>query len=241
MSDKLCLITGGSRGLGLALVKSYVQSGWTVREFSRSGQGETHVGADFARRESSVDALDAVMRDMAKRDWAEVVLILNAGQIGPVGPLSASQPRDWWRSLDVNLSLNVSAAGLFQSHFQSPAGRKTLALISSGAAQHGMEGWGLYCLAKAGLERLVESIAAEQEYQSAPIGAISIDPGLMDTDMQADIRKVGKDRFHEVDRFVEYERMGALKPPAAVAGAVQRIIGHAYDSGQRYGVEAFLE
>lgn len=240
LTHSLCLITGGSRGLGKDLTTRYREAGWTVREFSRSGVGETHVDADFSRRETAIDAMDAEMRELAGSGWDEVVLILNAGQIGPVGPLASSAPRDWWQSLDVNLTLNVSAAGLFQAHFQASKGRKTLALISSGAAVHGIEGWGLYCLAKAGLERLVESMAAEQAYREHPIGAVSIDPGLMDTDMQADIRTVNKDRFHDVGRFIQYRDSGALKPTASVAAAVERILAHDYESGGRYGVETFL-
>lgn len=241
MSNKLCLMTGGSRGLGAALVEHYLEDGWTVREFSRSGQGDTHVDADFSRREAAIDAIDAEFRVQASRDWDEVVLILNAAQVGPVGPLATSQPRDWWQSLDVNLTLNVSAAGLFQQHFQDRAARKTLAVMSSGAAQAGMAGWSLYCLAKSGLERLPEAMAEEQKGLPHPIGALSINPGLMDTDMQAEIRATDPSRFAEVERFVQFHNSGALVPPDKVAAAVARIIGHSFQQAKCYDVSDLLQ
>lgn len=240
MSDKLCLMTGGSRGLGAALVEQYQQQGWTVREFSRSGSGETHVDADFSRRESAIDVIDAEFRAQASQAWDEVVLILNAAQIGPIGPLSSSLPRDWWQSLDVNLTLNISAAGLFQQHFQHSTARKTLAVISSGAARMGMGGWSLYCLAKAGLERLAESIAEEQQNADHPIQTLSISPGLIDTQMQAEIRSSDAKAFADVEEFIAFKEQGALVDPDRVATAVRQLIDSPFRSGELKSVSEIL-
>lgn len=240
MANRLCLITGGSRGLGAALTEYYLEAGWTVREFSRSGESAAHITADFSRRESAIDAMDTEMRALKEGDWQEVLVILNSAQIGPVGPLAVSQPRDWWQSLDVNLTLNLSCAGLMQKHFQGQSARKTLVALSSGAARQGMEGWGLYCLAKSGLERFVEAMALEQAYQSHPIGSISISPGLIDTVMQAQIRASDPELFHQVEQFQRFQQQGALRPAHQVAGAVTRIVASDYQPGQCYSVEAWL-
>jgi len=240
MSNKLCLMTGGSRGLGAELVKHYQQQGWTVREFSRSGSGDAHIDADFSRRESAVDTLDATFREQSQHDWDEVVLILNAAQIGPIGPLSSSAPRDWWQNLDVNLTLNVSAAGLFLQHFQHSPARKTLAVISSGAAQTGIGGWGLYCLAKSGLERLAESIAEEQQNETYPTQTINISPGLIDTEMQAEIRASDASQFADVEEFRAFQQQGALVQPDQVASAVTQIISGSFRSGELKSVSEIL-
>ncbi|WP_108125113.1 SDR family NAD(P)-dependent oxidoreductase [Saccharospirillum mangrovi] len=240
MTKKLCLITGGSRGLGAELVTQYLADGWTVREFSRSGSGETHIAADFSRRENAIDTIDAQFRAFAAQDWTEIVLIINAAQIGPIGPLSASVPRDWWQSLDVNLTLNISAIGLFQQHFQTMAARKVVAVISSGAAQAGMGGWGLYCLAKSGLERLAEAMAEEQQNQPQPIQTLNISPGLIDTDMQAQIRAADTDQFADVEQFRSYKDSGQLVAPARVAGAVRQLIAGPFRSGELKTVREVL-
>ncbi|MFG1498136.1 SDR family NAD(P)-dependent oxidoreductase [Saccharospirillum sp. HFRX-1] len=240
MSNKLCLMTGGSRGLGAELVKQYQQQGWTVREFSRSGSGDTHIDADFSRREAAIDVIDAEFRVQASRDWDEVVVILNAAQIGPIGPLSSSVPRDWWQNLDVNLTLNVSAAGLFLQHFQDAPARKTLAVISSGAAQTGIGGWSLYCLAKSGLERLAESIAEEQQNADHPIQTLRISPGLIDTEMQAEIRGSDASQFADVEEFRAFQQQGALVQPDRVATAVSQIIAGSFRSGELKSVSEIL-
>lgn len=240
MSNKLCLITGGSRGLGAALVKQYQQQSWTVREFSRSGSGEAHIDADFSRREAAIDMIDAEFRAQASHNWDQVVLILNTAQIGPIGPLSSSVPRDWWQSLDVNLTLNLSAAGLFQQHFQSTKADKKLVVISSGAAQSGMGGWSLYCLAKSALERLAESIAEEQQTATHPIQTLSISPGLIDTQMQADIRNSDVHQFAEVEAFREFATSGALVAPERVAAAVISLIAGPFRSGELKSVREVL-
>lgn len=240
MANRLCLITGGSRGLGANLTERYLESGWTVREFSRSGNSDAHVEADFARRESAIDALDREMRALKSEPWEELVVILNSAQVGPVGPLSVSKPKDWWQSLDVNLTLNLSCAGLVQKHFQNLTARKTLVAISSGAARQGMEGWGLYCLAKSGLERFVEAMALEQGYQSDPVGAISISPGLIDTEMQAQIRASDPEHFHDVEQFKQFQQQGALRPSKEVAEAVTRIVASDYQPGRCYSVDDWL-
>lgn len=240
MANKLCMITGGSRGLGAALTDHYLKAGWVVREFSRSGQSEAHVDADFARRESAIDAIDSQMRALKDEPWEEVVVILNSAQLGPVGPLSVSKPRDWWQSLDVNLTLNLSCAGLMQKHFQLHQARKTIVAVSSGAARQGMEGWGLYCLAKSGLERFIEAMAQEQAYQAQAIGAISISPGLIDTEMQAQIRATDPEHFHDVAHFQRYHQEGALRPAHQVAAAITRIVDSDYRPGQCYSVDGWL-
>lgn len=240
MSNKLCLMTGGSRGLGAALVELYQNHGWTVREFSRSGRDETHVEADFSRREAAIDAIDAEFRVQANRDWDDIILILNAAQIGPIGPLSSSAPRAWWQSIDVNLTLNISATGLFQQHFQQSAARKTLVAMSSGAAQGGMGGWSLYCLAKAGLERLAEAVAEEQQGAAHPIQTLSISPGLIDTDMQAQIRASDASQFAEVEQFRAFQQNGALVTPERVAAAIMQLIERPFRSGELKSVSELL-
>lgn len=240
MSNTLCLITGGSRGLGAELVTQYLNDGWTVREFSRSGASEAHVATDFSRRENAIDTIDAQFRDLAAQDWDEVVLVINAAQIGPIGALSDSAPRDWWQSLDVNLTLNVSAIGLFQKHFQALAARKVVAVISSGAAQAGMGGWGLYCLAKSGLERLAEAMAEEQQHQPNPIETLNISPGLIDTDMQAQIRSADTHQFAEVEQFRAFKDSGQLVAPQRVASAVHQLIAGPFRSGELKAVREVL-
>ena len=62
---KLALITGGSRGLGAALVETYLQAGWEVREFSRSGTSAIHRPLDLASSDSIQQAIKSVQQEFA--------------------------------------------------------------------------------------------------------------------------------------------------------------------------------
>ena len=79
---KLALITGGSRGLGAALVETYLQAGWEVREFSRSGTSAIHRDLDLASPDSIQQAIKSVQQEFASAKLEELLLIHNAGSLG---------------------------------------------------------------------------------------------------------------------------------------------------------------
>ncbi len=234
---KLALITGGSKGLGAALVQQYCDAGWQVREYSRSGSAAGHVDCDFADPAVVTEVCGKDFAALATEQWDEVVLILNAAVLDPIGPLAASTPADWQRHLTVNVTATITALGLFMQHFQALPAAKRVAAISSGAARKAYNGWSLYCASKAALEHMIRSIAIEQLAEAHPITAINIDPGVIDTAMQATIRAAGEDRFPDHERFVRYHAEGVLKPPARVAAAILAILADPCIGGERYSVE----
>ena len=71
---KLALITGGSRGLGAALVETYLQAGWEVREFSRSGTSAIHRDLDLANPDSIQQAIKSVQQEFASAKLEELLL-----------------------------------------------------------------------------------------------------------------------------------------------------------------------
>ena len=113
--------------------------------------------------------------------------------------------------------------------------RKVVASISSGAALKGYAGWSLYCATKAGLEGFVRALALEQQPEPHPLLAVSIDPGVVDTQMQALIRTMSKRDFPEVERFIRRKNEGGLSAPSRVAAAVLRVLSApTLVGGQRY-------
>ncbi len=233
---KLAIITGGSTGLGLALVEQYSNAGFQVVEFSRSGTSAGHVYADLADPVASAQAMDARFATLAKYNYDALVYISNAGLIGPIGPVSAFTPSDWQRNLHVNLVSAITGMGLFLQHFQQHEGDKVLANISSGAARAAVSGWSLYCGAKAGLENFISTVAVEQEAQAKPIRAINIDPDIVDTPMQEQIRQADPVLFPPLERFQTYKASGALRAPRRVAAQIKQIIDQQPVNGTRYAV-----
>jgi len=75
---KLAIVTGGSRGLGKALVERYLHQGWTVKEFSRSGRSENHIGCDFADAQQTSAVMNQTFAILSQQPWSQIVLINNA-------------------------------------------------------------------------------------------------------------------------------------------------------------------
>ncbi|WP_432722676.1 SDR family NAD(P)-dependent oxidoreductase [Jeongeupia wiesaeckerbachi] len=235
--NRLAIITGGSHGLGAALVAHYRAQGWTVRECSRSGQGEAHIHTDFADPDTTVATLDAHFADLATRSWDEVVLINNAATLTPLLPLAQQHDAQIAANLNVNVMSAVRVIAAFVRRFQHVAAVKTVAQISSGAALRGYGSWSLYCAGKAAIDHLIRAVAVEQTGAVHPVVCISIDPDVMDTQMQAEIRGTSEADFAEVARFIARKEDGKLRTPESVAAYVAGVIAGGPEGGARYDIE----
>lgn len=128
---------------------------------------------------------------------------------------------EWRMAWEVNF---FSVLGLCRSaipHLRATSGR--IVFISSGASQKGYSGWGCYSASKAALNSLCRTLATEEPL----ITSISLRPGVMDTQMQRDVReRHGRAMGAGQERFMELHRRGALlkpeKPGAVVANLVIR-------------------
>ena len=186
---------------------------------------------------ATTDALTREFDELAQHEYEEVVLVSNAGTLDPIGPLALSTPDAWRRNLDINLTSAIGAMALFTAAFQGHACRKVLVSVSSGAGSRGVAGWSLYCAAKAGLDNWIRAYALEQAHEEHPILAVSIQPGVVDTQMQASIRASDPGAFPEHARFVELKENGALAAPATVASAIRRIAEGAFEPGELLRVD----
>ncbi|BCL77068.1 benzil reductase ((S)-benzoin forming) [Jeongeupia sp. HS-3] len=234
-SNRLALITGGSQGLGAALVAHYRAQGWVVREFSRSGQSDAHVSADFAEPDVAVMTLDAHFAEFATQPWDEVLLINNAGMLSPIAPLPQLQDAAIAANLNVNVMSAIRVIAAFMRRFQDVAATKTVVQISSGAALRGYGSWSLYCAGKAALEHFIRAVAVEQAGAVRPVVCISLDPDVMDTRMQAEIRGTSADDFPDVARFIA--RRDKLRTPESVAVYVAGVVASGPEGGARYDIE----
>ena len=237
---KIVIISGGSKGLGLAICQQYLANGYQVVEFSRSAPHPFSVQCDFAQPETALAQMTATLAELSHANYDEIVILNNAALLGPIGPSAHKAPTD----LITHLNVNITSAILFLSQainaFQTHTCPKIIANISSGAAIKNISGWSLYCASKAGLEHYIRTVAIEQNEQAQPFTAINIDPDLIDTDMQAGIRQASRADFPALDRFIQRKENGILRPPAQVAAAVIRIIGSPITNGARYDITDFV-
>ena len=237
---KLALITGGSRGLGAALVETYLQAGWEVREFSRSGQSASHRTLDLASPDSIQQAIKTVQQEFTGVKLEELLLIHNAGSLGAMKQSDKLSATEIHEHLTANLLLPVELLCGLIALFQPSPCRKSLINISSGAALRGYPGWSLYCTAKAGIENFINTIAEEQKLAAYPFRAINFHPGKMDTGMQAEIRATDSNEFPLRERFVQAYMQGALLEPAKVARTLQQLLSRQSLPSGHYDVNTLL-
>ena len=176
------IVTGASRGLGLALARALASRDWRLVIDARDLPGvPTGLSGDIVAVEG--DVADAShRRALIQAAGGRIdLLVNNASALGPTPlPGLADYPLD---SLEHVYRVNVLAPlGLTQLVLpHMPAGGRVLN-ISSDAAVEAYEGWGGYGSSKAALEQLTRVLAAEHPDQRV----YAVDPGDMRTRMQQD-------------------------------------------------------
>lgn len=214
------ILTGGSRGLGAALLDALVASGRDVAVLARTPPAtpcrfiRTDLSDPAGARAGIAQALDT----FAHAD--RLTLINNAGTVAPI-TLSGQYPAgEAEQALTLNL---VTPILLCNAAIAAAAGRPLRILnISSGAAVSVYPGWGVYGAGKAGLDHFTRHVAAEHP----GIRAVSLYPGVIDTGMQADIRATREQDFPNRARFDALARDGALSAPADAARRILAWLDH---------------
>jgi NAD(P)-dependent dehydrogenase (short-subunit alcohol dehydrogenase family) len=173
-------------------------------------------------------AVEAFAARVVDRFGAIDLWVNNAGVLEPIAPLRDVAAADFRRHIDVNLTGVFLGTRAFVRHLRATGREGVLINVSSGAAWNAYRGWSAYCAGKAGVERLTECVAAEEE--GTGLRAYSVAPGVIDTDMQALIRECPPERFPDVERFWELKRSDGFNTAGHVAAELLAI---AFDPARR--------
>ena len=229
----LYIVTGASRGLGAALTRALLKPGNRVICVARSRSPELEADAtasgipvawhlqDLSQPGAAAGWLGSVL-DAVEDKPASVTLILNAGMVEPIGPITQLYEATLIPHLLTNLATPMTMTGAFldrSARFDCP--RKVLA-ISSGAARNPVPGWSAYCAGKAALDMFIRSVNAEYAGTPEPrtVRAVALAPGVLDTGMQETIR--GAD-FAQVQRFRDLKANDQL---ASLEDTARRIVAY---------------
>ncbi len=186
-SAPVAIVTGASRGLGLALARELAGRGWRLVIDARGAEALEQARAELASR-ADVTALAGDVADAWHREaLVEAagprldLLVNNASVLGP-SPLPALadlDPDELSRILAINVVAPVALAALAVARM--PAGA-AIVNVTSDAAVEPYPGWGGYGMSKAALEQATRILAAEHP----ALRIHAVDPGDMRTRMQQD-------------------------------------------------------
>jgi benzil reductase ((S)-benzoin forming) len=223
----LLVLTGHSKGIGKALLQHFLgQDGMQVHALSRTkGQLSHSQLKEWAVDLSDAAAVEAILPDLFPRIVADrYLLINNAGWIGEIKPTGKLQPASLQRALQLNLLTPMLLSNAFAQAYGNSSGQKLICNLSSGAASKPLPGWASYCSSKAGLEMF--SRVMDTEWRSEAFRVFSVAPGIVDTDMQQEIRAAHPADFPALARFRDYHTEGMLSPAAAVAEKIGYMLSH---------------
>ena len=156
---------------------------------------------------------------------ASATLINNAGVVPDIVPLEDCPPDGIANALRVGLEapMLLTAAFLNASGAWVDAGwrgpRKVLN-ISSGLGRRAMASQAPYCAAKAGMDHFSRCVALDEARRDNGARIVSLAPGVIDTDMQTQLRAGDPARFPDLQRFVELQRQRQLTSPEEAAALV---------------------
>ena len=206
LSGRVALVTGASRGIGLATARKLADCGARVVLAARSkdklercaealreeGREAVAVACDVARYEDFRSAVETSVSAFGSLD----ILVNNAGVIEPIARLSESDPDLWARAIDINLKGVYHGMRAAIPAMTAHEGG-VIVNISSGAATSALEGWSHYCASKAAAKMLTE--CAHKEYGEKGIRVVGLSPGTVATDMMATIKQSGVNPVSQLD------------------------------------------
>lgn len=231
---KLYIVTGSSRGLGHSLCKLALEEGSHVLGVARGpatlqAPNYSHLQCDLSSH-SFAEALARRLPQLLEAQLTDkpdsIILVNNAGVLEPVGPIAENTPEAIEKNIFVNLTAAIITTQIFVKHTKDLNCEKVIVNVTSGVAKNPKALWTSYSAAKAGLNAFSEALAKElaEKSNEARTKVICYEPGIIDTQMQAEIRAIPIERFPERDLFIKFKEDGSLRTADAVAQILMRRI-----------------
>lgn len=216
------IVTGHTRGLGAALAEQLLARDIAVLGLSRSRHAslkqrfptlleEAELALADTARVAEWLATDALRAFVSGADT--VLLINNAGMVQPIGPIEGQDVGDIATAVSLNVATPLMLASAIAAASPHASDRR-IVHISSGAARNAYAGWSIYCSTKAALDHHARAVSLDA---NRALRICSLAPGVIDTNMQAEIRGTGVEQFPMREKFEDLKRSGQLSTPEQCA------------------------
>ena len=233
MNPSITVLTGASRGLGRAMAEQLLQPGHRLLTIARHADPAlaalaTERGAELTAW--ALDLADAPAAAERLRAWlvaqapADATLVNNAAALSEPAPLREGEAAELSNAVRVGLEAPLLLSAAFLRATDAWGTDRRVLNISSGLGRRAMAGSAGYCAVKAGLDHFSRAVALEEAGRPHGARIVSLAPGIIDTDMQVQLRSADRRRFPDGAQFEAFKSEGRLDSPAAAAAKVLRFL-----------------
>ncbi|OUD28290.1 SDR family NAD(P)-dependent oxidoreductase [Flavobacterium psychrophilum] len=213
---KILIITGGNKGIGSGIVWAYKNNDYQIISIARTlnlsleYKEVRQIILDLSKTEDLENTFSQILNTIDENTIKRIIFINNAGTLGKIGRLENNSSSDIQNAIQVNTITPFLLTSIFLKETQNWNCSKKIINISSGAAVKPYYGWSLYCASKAAIDMMTKAVAVEQETIKNRTKIIAIYPGVVDTDMQFQIRKNSLENFIDIQRFIDLKESNSL-------------------------------
>ena len=218
---KHAMVSGGTRGLGEAMVRALLEDGWVVSTFGRRSTAfveATQAAGHFHFYQADTAdpaAVERVIHAMVERAGAPFALINNAG-MAREGVLASMPVADIDAVVSTNLSGALYVTRAVVRHMLLERGGGRIVNISSIIGHRGYSGLAVYAATKAALDGMTRALARELGPRSITVNCIA--PGYLETEMTHGLAAAQR------GQIVRRTPLGRLGRPADVIGVVRFLL-----------------
>lgn len=233
LQGQVAIITGAGRGIGAATARLLARAGASVvlvargseeidvvaTEITAEGGTAIAVPADVSDAQAVEEVVESTIEQFGRVD----ILVNNAAVIWPLDPVAWADPDEWAYAIHTNL-----VGPLYMVRNVLPLlidqGYGRVVNVTSHAGAHPIAGASAYCVSKAGLDMFTRTLALELAGKRVTVNGFI--PGMVDTEMQADIRSVDAEELGiDTSFFHDAHEKGLLRSADEAARGIYWLVG----------------
>ena len=239
MGRHLTILTGASRGMGAAIADRLLAPGQQLLCLSRHVNGNLTSNAqgagavceqwpvDLSAPAGVATRLQLWLEGLDGEAFTTATLINNAAALTRIGPIDACSDAEISAALRLGLEAPMLLCAAFLRATRKWPAAKRVLNISSGLGRRAMAAQAPYCAVKAGLDHFSRVLALDEQLHANGARVVSLAPGVIDTDMQVQLRAADATAFPDKANFVGLKENGQLTSATDAAARVLAYLNRA--------------